>query len=65
MNCFSVTFDLTLSPTSFSVFIVVGTVSAASLVASLTVCIISRAAFVVSSTALTVSLIIPRSCCFF
>ncbi len=42
-----------------------GAVSSASLVAFLTVCIVSRATFVVSSTALAVFLIIPPSFRFF
>jgi len=54
-----------LSLTPFSIFIVDGAVSAAFLVASLTVCIVPRAAIVVSSTALVVFLIMPRSSRFF
>ena len=51
--------------TSFSVFNVVGAVSATSLVATLSVCIASCVAMAVSSTASAVSLIVPRSFRFF
>ena len=55
------TLDFALSLTLFRVFAVAGAVSTASFVASLAACNVSPAVFVVSFTALTVSLIIPRS----